>query len=61
VPLPPQLEFFGDGEYARLFEAAVAALVAQSSVMASLDFAPILDAAKLLDEGHVGGRARCCN
>jgi allophanate hydrolase len=61
VPLPTQLEFFGDGEYARLSEAAVAALEAQSSVMAPLDFAPFLDAAKLLYEGHVGGRALCCN
>lgn len=51
VPLATQLEFFGDGEYARLFEAAVAALEALGGVKVPLDFAPFLDTAKLLYEG----------
>jgi allophanate hydrolase len=51
VPLSTQLEFFGDGEYARLFDAAIAALEAQGGVKVPLDFAPFLDTAKLLYEG----------
>lgn len=51
VPLDTQLEFFGDSEYARLFEAAVEALEAQGGVKVPLDFAPFLDTAKLLYEG----------
>ena len=51
VPLATQLEFFGDGEYARLFEAAVVALEGLGGVKVPLDFAPFLDTAKLLYEG----------
>lgn len=51
VPLATQLEFFGDGEYARLFDTAVAALEAMGGVKVPLDFSPFLDTAKLLYEG----------
>ncbi len=51
VPLATQLEFFGDREYARLFEAAVAALETQGGIKVPLDFTPFLDTAKLLYEG----------
>jgi allophanate hydrolase len=51
VPLASQLEFFGDAEYARLYEAAVKALEALGGTKVPLDFKPFLDTAKLLYEG----------
>ncbi len=51
VPLSTQLEFFGDSEYERLFEAAVASLEAIGGQKVSIDFSPFLDTARLLYEG----------
>jgi allophanate hydrolase len=51
VPKPEQLQFFGDGEYARLFDAAVARLESGGGTRVEVDFAPFLDAARLLYEG----------
>ncbi len=51
VPRRDQLEFFGDGEYARLFDAAVARLEALGGERVEIDLAPFLAAARLLYEG----------
>jgi allophanate hydrolase len=51
VPRREQLEFFGDTEYARLFDAAVARLESSGGVRVDIDFTPFLDAARLLYEG----------
>jgi allophanate hydrolase len=51
VPRPGQLQFFGDVEYARLFDAAVARLESGGGIRVEVDFAPFLDAARLLYEG----------
>jgi len=51
VPRREQLEFFGDSDYARLFDAAIARLEAAGGVRVDIDFAPFLDAARLLYEG----------
>jgi allophanate hydrolase len=51
VPRREQLQFFGDSEYARLFDAAIARLEALGSEGVEIDFAPFLDAARLLYEG----------
>lgn len=51
VPRSAQLEFFGDREYAALFEAAVTRLQAFGGERVEIDFAPFLDAARLLYEG----------
>jgi len=48
VPAPAALEFFGDGEAARLFEQAVARLEALGGVRATIDFAPFRAASELL-------------
>jgi allophanate hydrolase len=51
VPRRGQLEFFGDAGYARLFDAATARLEAGGGVRIEIDFAPFLDAARLLYGG----------
>jgi allophanate hydrolase len=51
VPRREQLEFFGDSEYARLFDAATARLEAAGRTLVEIDFAPFLEAARLLYEG----------
>jgi allophanate hydrolase len=51
VPRRDQLEFFGDGEYARLFDATVERLETLGGVRVEIDLAPFLAAARLLYEG----------
>lgn len=51
VPRADQLEFFGDVEYARLFDEAVARLESLGGQRVTIDFAPFRAAAKLLYEG----------
>jgi allophanate hydrolase len=50
VPRAAQLEFFGDAEYQRLFNEAVARLEALGGQRVDIDFAPFRAAAKLLYE-----------
>jgi allophanate hydrolase len=51
VPRRAQLEFFGDVEYARLFDEAIRRLESSAAIRVEIDFAPFLDAARLLYEG----------
>lgn len=51
VPQRDQLEFFGDAQYARLFDAAVARMEALGGVRVDIDFEPFLAAGRLLYEG----------
>lgn len=51
VPHPAQLEYFGNREYAQLFDAAVQQLQALGGERVDIDFAPFLQAARLLYEG----------
>jgi allophanate hydrolase len=51
VPRPDQLDFFGDTDYAQLFTDAVARLESLGATRVEIDFAPFLDAARLLYEG----------
>ncbi len=51
VPRPEQLQFFGDPEYARCFEQAVQQLTQLGAIPVVIDFAPFLQAARLLYEG----------
>jgi allophanate hydrolase len=51
VPRPEQLQFFGDAEYARCFDEALGRLTALGATKVVIDFAPFLDAARLLYEG----------
>jgi len=51
VPRREQLQFFGDSEYARLFDASIARLESSGGIRVEIDFAPFLDAARLLYEG----------
>ena len=51
VPRAGQLEFFGNTDAARLFSAAVARLEALGATLVEIDFAPFLEAARLLYEG----------
>ncbi len=51
VPLPEQLQFFGDAEYARLFAETAARLEAIGGTRIDIDFSAFLDAARLLYEG----------
>jgi allophanate hydrolase len=51
VPRPEQLQFFGNDEYPRLFDAAVARLERLGGQRVLIDFAPFLDATQLLYEG----------
>ncbi len=51
VPHPEQLQFFGDSEYARCFDAACDTLTQLGGTPVVIDFAPFLEAARLLYEG----------
>jgi allophanate hydrolase len=51
VPRRDQREFFGDAEYERLFDAAILHLERQGATAIDIDFAPFLEAARLLYEG----------
>lgn len=51
VPQPQQLQFFGNEEYARLFDAAVARLEEMGGRCVQIDFAPFIEVAALLYEG----------
>lgn len=51
VPAPGQLEFFGDREYASRFVEAVERLRSLGGEAVEIDFAPFLEAARLLYEG----------
>jgi allophanate hydrolase len=51
VPHPDQLKFFGDAEYARLFDETVRRVEGLGGSPVDIDFAPFLDAARLLYEG----------
>jgi len=51
IPRPEQLEFFGDDNCRQLFERAVARARAHGLCVESIDFAPFLEAARLLYGG----------
>jgi allophanate hydrolase len=51
VPRREQLQFFGDTDYARLFDAAVRRLESLGGDVTEIDFDPFLEAARLLYEG----------
>jgi allophanate hydrolase len=51
IPRREQLQFFGDREYARLFDQATARIESLGGALIQIDFAPFLDAARLLYEG----------
>ncbi len=51
VPADKDLNFFGDHEYAQLFDAAVARLESLGGERVELDFAPFLETARLLYGG----------
>ncbi len=51
VPPATQLEFFGDSDYARLFDHAVARLESLGGRKVAVDFTPFLEVARLLYEG----------
>jgi allophanate hydrolase len=51
VPRPEQLQFFGNDEYPRLFDAAVARLERLGGRRVLIDFAPFLAATQLLYDG----------
>jgi allophanate hydrolase len=51
VPRREQLQFFGDAEYAALFDSAVEHLEALGFTVVEIDLSPFLEAARLLYEG----------
>jgi allophanate hydrolase len=51
VPRPDQLQFFGDAEYSNIFSETVQRLVQLGGTRVEIDFAPFLEAARLLYEG----------
>jgi allophanate hydrolase len=51
VPRPEDLQFFGDDEYARLFQSAVHQLGSLGFTPVIIDLTPFLEAARLLYEG----------
>lgn len=51
VPRPDQLEWFGDHQSKRLFEAAAARVAAMGGLLAEIDIAPLSAAAELLYQG----------
>jgi allophanate hydrolase len=51
VPRPDQLNFFGDTEYARLFEETLSQLESMGARPVEIDFEPFLATARLLYEG----------
>ena len=51
VPRRDQLQFFGDDEYARLFDAAAEQARASGAKLVEVDFEPLFEVARLLYEG----------
>lgn len=51
VPRPDQLQFFGDSEYSRVFAETVRRAEQLGGIAVEIDFAPFLQAARLLYEG----------
>jgi allophanate hydrolase len=51
VPLPAQRDFFGNTEYARLFEASIHRCISMGGMPAEIDIEPLLEVARLLYEG----------
>jgi allophanate hydrolase len=51
VPRVEQLEFFGDAEYSRLFNTAIERLESSGAVRVMIDFAPFIEAARMLYQG----------
>ena len=51
IPMKSQLEFYGDAQYARLFELACRNIESLGGRLVELDFTPMLETAKLLYEG----------
>jgi allophanate hydrolase len=51
VGVPRKLEFFGDAEYERLFQAAVTRVQALGATIVPFDLEPFLEAARLLYQG----------
>jgi allophanate hydrolase len=51
IPRQDQLQYFGDTDYARLFDAAVRRLESLGGDVKEIDFDPFLEAARLLYEG----------
>jgi allophanate hydrolase len=51
VPRADQLQFFGDDDYRRLFEVAIATLESKGGRKIEIDFEPFLTTARLLYEG----------
>ncbi|MGC3980729.1 MAG: allophanate hydrolase [Steroidobacteraceae bacterium] len=51
IPKPEQLQFFGDQEYARLFGLACRNIESLGGTLVEVDFAPLLETARLLYEG----------
>ncbi|MGB3929070.1 MAG: allophanate hydrolase, partial [Sphingobium sp.] len=51
LPLPHQRDFFGDGESAALFDAAIARCAALGAAIVEVDITPLIEAAKLLYTG----------
>jgi allophanate hydrolase len=51
VPRREQLQFFGDSDYARLFDEAVTRLESSGGARVDIDFGPFLEAARLLYDG----------
>jgi allophanate hydrolase len=51
IPRRDQLQFFGDREYARLFDHAVERIASVGGTATEIDFAAFLEAARLLYEG----------
>jgi allophanate hydrolase len=51
LPRPGEREFFGNADAARLFQTAIARLVALGGIPIEIDFAPFLKAAALLYDG----------
>ena len=51
VPRPEQLRFFGNDEYPRLFDTAIARFEALGGQRVPIDFAPFIEAGQLLYEG----------
>jgi len=51
VPMPAQREFFGNAEYARLFDASIERLRGLGGAAVEVDITPLLAAARLLYEG----------
>jgi allophanate hydrolase len=51
VPRGEQLQFFGDSDYARLFDESIVRLESCGGTRVDIDFGPFLEAARLLYDG----------